>query len=366
MGEEREASLWSDAILADDPQPSEPMLRYLIAAVLTCFGVAGAIAGAAHAAEPAPVRGTGHFTVPAWFKNSFLDLREDVAEAAAKKKRLLVYIGQDGCPYCAALFNDNFSQKHIVDYTRAHFDAIELNLWGDRPVTDFDGETLAEKAFGRKHKAWFTPTMFFFDEQGRQVLRLNGYYPPRQFYAALRYVGERREHAEAFPAYLARIAPHVAGALHAEPFFEKPPYDLRASASDKPVAVFFEQKDCAGCDELHRTVLKQPATLAQLRRLRAVQLDRWSDTPVVAPDGTRTTARAWADTLGVAYVPAAVFFDRGREVIRIEAYMKSFHVQSVMDYVTSRAYAGEPDFQRFVRARSERIRSRGAAIDLWK
>ncbi len=95
------------------------------------------LAGTALAAEKAELRGTGRFEIPGWFKSSFLVMPEDVAEAAHAGKRLLVYFGQDGCPYCAQLFNTNFSQPHILDYTRQHFDAIAIDIWGNREVTDF-------------------------------------------------------------------------------------------------------------------------------------------------------------------------------------------------------------------------------------
>ena len=36
--------------------------------------------------------------IPPWFASTFLDFREDVADAAREGKRLLVYFGQDGCP----------------------------------------------------------------------------------------------------------------------------------------------------------------------------------------------------------------------------------------------------------------------------
>lgn len=343
-----------------------PLLAWWRGFSVVVLGLALAFFPPAAAAKKAEIRGIGQYTIPSWFKTSFLDLKSDAAEAGAAGKRLLVYFGQEGCPYCAALFNTNFSQPAIADYTRRHFDAVDINMWGDRPVTDFNGETLGEKEFAAKHKVWFTPTILFFDDGGKQVLRLNGYYPPRQFLAALRYVAEKREGAETFAAYLARVAPRTAAAtpLHRQPFFASPPYDLR-SAKGKPTVVFFEQKDCLGCDELHQNILDRPETRAQLKRLRAIQLDRWGDTPVLTPSGERLTARAWADRLNVAYVPTAVFFDRGKEVMRIEAMLKGFHVQSVMDYVASGAYRREPSFQRFIQQRADRLREQGVVVDLW-
>jgi hypothetical protein len=36
---------------------------------------------------------------PRWFANSLLDLPDELADAARRGKRVMVYFGQDGCPY---------------------------------------------------------------------------------------------------------------------------------------------------------------------------------------------------------------------------------------------------------------------------
>lgn len=341
--------------------------RFRILALLVAGVISGLMPALLPAAEKAELRGVGRFEIPAWFKSSFLDLPEDVAEAAKNGKRLMLYFGQDGCPYCAELFNNNFSQAHIVDYTRRHFDAIDLNLWGDREVTDFSGHALPEKEFAAKLKVWFTPTLLFFNEKGEQVLRINGYYPPHQFLAALRYVAEKQEGRLSFREYLAQQAPVPAkGTLHSQPFFAKPPHDLGKVPAGKPVAVFFEQKDCAGCDRMHAEMAGNAATLDLLKRFHVVQLDRWGAAPLVTPAGKIISERQWADELGIAYVPTAVLYDAGKEVIRIEAFMKGFHVQSVLDYVASGAYKKQPELQRFIRERADQLREQGVAVDIWK
>lgn len=322
---------------------------------------------AVSAERKAELRGAGRFEIPDWFKRSFLDMPEDVAEAARNGKRLLLYFGQDGCPYCAALFNTNFSQAHIVDYTRKHFDAVEFNIWGDREVTDFAGRRLPEKEFAAQLKVLFTPTILLIGEKGETVLRINGYYPPHQFLAALQYAAEKQEAKMTFREYLAKQSPPPAkGTLHPESFFVGPPYDLSKVSAAKPVAVFFEQKDCAGCDRMHAEMLSDPETRKQLDCFHAIQLDRWSDTPVVTPAGRATTARQWADELNIVYLPNVVLFDAGKEAIRIEAFMKGFHVQSTLDYVASGAYKKQPELQRFIRERADNLRERGVTVDIWK
>lgn len=119
--------------------------------------------------------------IPEWFAPSFLDLQEDVAEAAKEGKRLMVYFGQDGCPYCKALMSVTFRDPHIVAKTRQHFTAIAINIWGAREVTWTDGRTMSEKQLAAMLKVHGTPTLIFFDEKGGIALRFTGYLPPAQF-----------------------------------------------------------------------------------------------------------------------------------------------------------------------------------------
>src|ERR671915_2506562 len=77
--------------------------------------------------------------VPEWFVESFLDIREDAAEAAKDGKRLMLYFMQDGCPYCKQLVSVNFRDEKIVTKLRRSFVPVAINIWGDREVTASDG-----------------------------------------------------------------------------------------------------------------------------------------------------------------------------------------------------------------------------------
>ena len=73
-----------------------------------------------------------------------------------------------------------------------------------------------------------------------------------------------------------------------------------------------------------------------------------------------------ARELGIDYTPSVVFFDRsGKEVMRISAFVKTFHFQSVYAYVLERAYLHEPEFQRYISARADHIREAGFDTDIW-
>ena len=307
--------------------------------------------------------------IPPWFRETFLDFREDVREAAQDGKRLLVYFGQDGCPYCRELMRVNFSQKELADKTRRHFNAVAINIWGDREVTWMDGKVMTEKAFAGFLKVQFTPTLLFFDEKGRVALRVNGYYPPHRLHAALDYVAGRHESRTAFADYLQKNTREAAsGRLNDQPFFLKPPLNLdrKPGATVRPLAVLFEQKQCAACDELHRTGFKEPSVQSLITRFDVARLELFGAEELVTPLGKPTTAELWARELKVAYTPTIVFFDsNGREAFRVEAYLRPFHLASSLDYVASGAYRSEPSFQRYVQARAERIRAAGGRADLW-
>jgi len=300
---------------------------------------------------------------PAWFSESLLDLREDVAEAARQGKRVMLYFGQDGCPYCKRLMEVNFRQAAIAAKAQRHLVALAINIWGDREVTWTDGAATTEKRLAAQLKVQFTPTLVFLDERGGVALRLNGYHPPHQFDAALDHVAGRIS----FKEYLERQGRESASAsLHPQPFFLPPPYDLRRSPGAKPLAVLFETPFCAQCDEMHAVAFRRQEVREQLAKFDVVRLAFSTEEPVFAPDGKKTSAAAWANALRVGYVPTLLLFDgRGREVFRTEAYLRPFHIAGALEYVSSGNYLREPSFQRFLQAKAERMRSRGEPVDLW-
>jgi len=332
------------------------------------FWAAGAAAESSKEVLEGGLANPGYHEQPSWFKNSFLDMREDVAEATAAGKRLVLYFYQDGCPYCKKLLEVNFAQRDIVQKMRANFDVVAINMWGDREVADFAGRSTTEKAFAQDLKVMFTPTLLFLDGKGNVVLRTNGYYPPHKFRTVLDYVAGHMEGTMSYRDYYARVDPEPArGELHRDPSYLQPPYRLDRRGDGRPLLVLFEQKDCAACDELHLDILKRPQSRALLSRFDVVLLDMWARTPVRTPAGVQTDAAGWARTLKIQYAPSMVFFDaEGREVFRAEGYLKAFHTQSVLDYVASGAYREQPNFQRYIDARADRLRRQGVHIDLMK
>ena len=344
------------------PQYSQFFTRFALTWFL-CIGMALAAEkhGAYYGGKPTEY--------PAWFKDSFLNLKEDIAEAKSHNKRLMIFFTQDNCPYCNALVERNLAQQDVETYLRKHFEVVAINLWGDREVTALDNKHFTEKSFSASLKVQYTPTLLFFDESGKTILRLNGYLPPPQFKTALEFVAERKETSTTYREYLAARQPaKTSGELIPESFFKTPPYNLvRQGKKAKPLAVFFEQRDCPNCTELHSRVLPDQETRNIIAQFDVIQLDMWANTPIITPQGKKTTARQWAKELDVKYAPSILVFNpQGKEIIRSEAFFKLFHTQGLFSYVLSKDYQKEPNFQRYLSARAEHIREQGKDVDIWR
>jgi thioredoxin-related protein len=145
----------------------------LLALAFVLVGMAGA-----HAADPGPPPPPVGPVAPrveptkdedglyhqSWFQLSFLNLKDDFAEAKAAGKRFAVIFEQRGCPYCMKLHTEVLAQRYINDYLRENFTILQLDLWGAREVTDFDGTVLPERVLAERWGVIFTPTVVFFKD----------------------------------------------------------------------------------------------------------------------------------------------------------------------------------------------------------
>ena len=102
---------------------------------------------------------------PDWLRETFKDLREDLAEANAEGKRLMIIIEQRGCIYCTKMHEEVFPVPEIDALIRETYFVVQMNLFGDVEVTDFDGTVLPEKDMAARWGALFTPTLIFLPEE---------------------------------------------------------------------------------------------------------------------------------------------------------------------------------------------------------
>lgn len=318
---------------------------------------------------PGKYEGAANATHPAWFKESFLDFGEDIDEASAAGRRLALYFWQPGCPYCNRLWEHNMEVDGINESFSASFDVVAINMWGDQEVVTVGGKQFSEKQLARALDVDFTPTLLFYDENRKIVLRLNGYLPPERFKLALDYAAGDHQPGQSFNAYVADKSSTGGELARSQEFFKSASdtlVDRRQAPGKRPLAVIFETADCASCEEFHDVTLKHKETRGLLANMDVVQLDARSENPVMLPDGQILTPAKWAGLLKLSYYPSLVFFDEaGEQIMLMNAYFRNFHTQSVFAYVLDKGYLKEPSFQRYISARVEKLNEEGIDVDIW-
>ncbi len=147
-----------------------------------------------------------------WFLESFLELGDDLAGATKAGKRFAIMWELKGCPYCRETHLVNFARPDIEAFIKTNFEVLQLNIIGSRPVKDFDGTEVSEKALAGKYGIRFTPTFQFFPDSAagladkpaerREIARAPGYLRPDDFLALFRFVREKGYETKSFRDYL--------------------------------------------------------------------------------------------------------------------------------------------------------------------
>jgi thioredoxin-related protein len=123
-----------------------------------------------------------------------------MGRAAAKGRRFALVWEQKGCSYCRDMNVDYLTRSDIREFIEPRFALLQLNLHGDRTVTDFDGQRLREDRLAAKYGVRLTPTIQFFPADPGRVLgqpghrgemaRMPGLLTPADFLSMFRYAAD--------------------------------------------------------------------------------------------------------------------------------------------------------------------------------
>ncbi|MEE3070015.1 MAG: thioredoxin family protein, partial [Pseudomonadota bacterium] len=64
-----------------------------------------------------------------WMRDTFKDLRDDLAEANAEGLRLAIIIEQRGCIYCTKMHEEVFPDPAIDSFIRDNFFVVQINMF---------------------------------------------------------------------------------------------------------------------------------------------------------------------------------------------------------------------------------------------
>lgn len=336
-------------------------MKTVKAAMLVCAVVFAGWASAAGADTPrGRLAGGQIYELPGWFKKSFLVLNEDVEEAKARGRHVMLFMHLAECPYCARLLDENFRTGDTKDFAEKNFDVIGIDIRGGNTVEWFDGKSYTEQELARMLKVAATPTLLFFDASGKTALRLNGYRKPHAVRQALDYVHGKHYQSQALASYVEKQNKAAVYRFRADPRFSKM---TNFKGYSGPLAVIFEDKDCADCEEFRAKVFNHPVVQPELAKFKIVRLDAYSTSSIVDIEGRKTTPKEWAQRLNLVYRPGIAFFNEGAERMRMDGMHYQFHFKELLRYVSGKYYHEHATFSSYNAARREELLQQGVVID---
>lgn len=297
--------------------------------------------------------GEANVKYPAWFKESFLDLRDDLADARkAGKRGVIVFLSQKNCNHCQAFIDTTLSDPVIRNRVQKNYDVIALDIFNDLELTDIDGSVSSIKDFADTQRARVTPALLFYGVEGTRLLKIIGFYPPAKFSRTLDYIDSGAYQHETLSQYLQK---ERRGTVEKQPdinhdvtLFARPPYMLDRShfKGQRPLLVVFEMPDCAPCLRFHQGVLSDQEVRHLMSEFDAIQLNSLDNTTkVMVPGGSYLTPRQWSEELQLAYDISVVFFDEdGKEVHRLDAETGRDRMSGSMQYVLEKSYQRHEQF----------------------
>ena len=314
-------------------------------------------------ADTGKITGGIDFDTPSWFKDSFLEIAEDAAEASESGKHVLMFFHLNGCPYCNKMINENFQQEPLKSQIQANFDSIEINIKGDREIAMSEKLTTTESVLATFLKVQYTPTILFLDGNNKTVLRLNGYRSPEALKMALNFVQQKAYKKISFGEFKRNNMKYGKYQLMDNALFNK---TTDFSSLKIPVAIIFEDNDCNECKQFHNKMLSREEIRQQLSNYHVVRLDAKSTRTITDFNGLQTTAKDWADTLKIDYRPGLILFDEGKEIVRTESMLYPFHFEHVLRLGLNKNYLTYPDYLTLMDVRQQQLLAQGIDVNIGK
>ena len=301
--------------------------------------------------------------VPEWFKESFLDIKEDISEAEANNKHFMIFMDLEGCPYCTKMLNENFiAQNKTSEFIKKYFDVINIDVKGSREISWDKDTTLTEKALAEKLEIQYSPTILFFNKNKEVVVRVNGYRNKDDFKYILEFVQGKYYEQMSLTQYLEKITKETLYTFIENKMFK----DLKDLSKIKtPLAVIFEDGSCTQCDYFHNRLLKDKDVLKEFKNFTIVRLNANSDEQIIDIDGNKTTAKEWVKKINLDYRPGILLYDNKKLISTVDALLYPFHFKELLRYVGEKHYKKYPkSYLDYLRVRQSELLKQGININL--
>lgn len=150
--------------------------------------------------KPEQASGVLHITA-----NTLAD-PSDLSVRNSSGNKLLVMFEQPVCKACDELHLDILKREQVSKSLQS-FDVAVLDMWSDQVIRTPAGQNLKIKDWSKNLGINYSPSLVFFDQQGREVFRTEAYLKSFHTKAALDYVSSGAyETMPEFQRYVQKIA----------------------------------------------------------------------------------------------------------------------------------------------------------------
>ncbi len=170
--------------------------------------------------------------------------------------------------------------------------------------------------------------------------------------------------------------------MHKQPWFHDSFLELQddlAEARDegKDLIVLIEQRGCPYCREMHEVNFeREDIVKAITENFLVIQLNMWGSREVMDFDGKTHPEKDLVRKWTANFTPTTLFFAwddpdkppadmREALAFMMPGYFKPFHHVSALEYVASDGYKEQPNFQRWLQAKADRMREQGLEVNIW-
>ena len=297
---------------------------------------------------------------PAWFKDSFLEIVDDVDDASDAGKHVLLFFELEGCPYCDRMLEESFEAEPLSSYIQANFDTVAINVKGDREIAFNEEISVTEKELGEILKVYSTPALLFLNADNKTIVRVNGYRAPERFRQVLEFVATRSYQTTTLADYLQAKLDRNVYQLRTNALFS----DITdLSSVDGPLMVIFEDGSCYDCNEFHDGILAHEQVRKEMAPFTIVRLDADSNETIRDVLGNETTPAELARQHAMIYRPGVLVFDDGNLLRRHDSLTYPHHFKESLRYVAG-GYYQQTDYRSYSLQRTEELLSSGVTIDL--
>ena len=111
------------------------------------------------------------------------------------ERPLVVFFEQGNCHACDVLHTGPMQDPAIMSRFE-QLENIQLSFWSDTPVVTPSGERLTARQWGERLGLFYTPTLIFFDHDGKEIMRVDSVVQFYRLRNVLDYIlsGGYREH----------------------------------------------------------------------------------------------------------------------------------------------------------------------------